>query len=118
MGLFAWLFRKAAAPAPPRGKRYDYPTGNVELALRVQGGEDLMAVLADVKRRWTPGNEHLWDDKTGFFHDLRRDQTRLTDVKTIGAYWALLADVVPPERLTRFVSHLVGVLSDLRRVVL
>jgi hypothetical protein len=51
-------------------------------------------------------NQHLWDDTTGFFHDLRRDQTRLTEVKTIGAYWALLADVVPPERLARFVSHL------------
>jgi hypothetical protein len=51
-------------------------------------------------------NQHLWDETTGFFHDLRRDQTRLTEVKTIGAYWALLADVVPPERLDRFVSHL------------
>jgi glycogen debranching enzyme len=48
----------------------------------------------------------LWDESTGFFHDLRRDQSRLTEVKTIGAYWALLADVVPPERLARFVAHL------------
>jgi hypothetical protein len=51
-------------------------------------------------------NQQLWDENTGFYHDLRRDQTRLTEVKTIGAYWALLADVVPPERLRRFVSHL------------
>ncbi len=51
-------------------------------------------------------NQHLWDDSTGFFHDLRRDQSRLTEVKTIGAYWALLADVVPADRLARFVSHL------------
>jgi Trehalase len=51
-------------------------------------------------------NQHLWDESTGFFHDLRRDQSRLTEVKTIGAYWALLADVVPEERLQRFVAHL------------
>ncbi|MGC4094949.1 MAG: trehalase family glycosidase [Polyangiaceae bacterium] len=51
-------------------------------------------------------NQYLWDERTGFYHDLERDQSRITSVKTIGAYWALLADVVPPERLERFVSHL------------
>ena len=51
-------------------------------------------------------NQYLWDEKTGFYHDLERDQARLTSVKTIGAYWALLADVVPAERLDRFVQHL------------
>lgn len=29
-----------------------------------------------------------------------------TEVKTIGAYWTLLAGVVPQERLERFVAHL------------
>ncbi|MBM3981131.1 MAG: hypothetical protein FJ304_12750 [Planctomycetes bacterium] len=61
MGLFDWLFRKPTAPASGQ-KRYDYPTGNVELAMRVERGEHLMAVLADIKPRWTPGNEHLWDE--------------------------------------------------------
>ena len=51
-------------------------------------------------------NEYLWDESSGFYHDLRRDQTRLTEVKTIGAFWALLADAVPAERLPRFVEHL------------
>jgi hypothetical protein len=51
-------------------------------------------------------NQHLWDEGTSFYHDLRRDQSRLTEVKTIGAYWALLAHAVPSERLERFVSHL------------
>ena len=62
MGLFSWLFRKPAAPSPMGGKRYEYPTGNVELAMRVERGEFLMAVIADIKPRWTPGNEHLWDE--------------------------------------------------------
>jgi hypothetical protein len=51
-------------------------------------------------------NQHLWDDGTGFYHDLRRDQSRATELKTIGAYWALLARAVPQDRLDRFVAHL------------
>ena len=56
-------------------------------------------------------NQNLWDEKTGFYHDLARDQSRITSVKTIGAYWALLADAVPPERLERFVEHLKSTLE-------
>ena len=62
MGLFTWLFRKSTPPAPSGQKRYEYPTGNVELAMRVERGEFLMAVMADIKPRWTPGNEYLWDE--------------------------------------------------------
>jgi hypothetical protein len=62
MGLFRWLFGKPTPPAPAGWKRYEYPTGNVELAIRVERGEFLMAVMADIRSRWTPGNEHLWDD--------------------------------------------------------
>jgi hypothetical protein len=62
MGFFDWLFRKPTLPALPGQKRYEYPTGNVELAMRVERGEYLMAVMADIKPRWAPGNEHLWDE--------------------------------------------------------
>jgi hypothetical protein len=62
MGFFDWLFRKPGRPAAPAPKRYAYPTGNVELATRVGRGEFLMAVIADIKPRWTPGNEYLWDE--------------------------------------------------------
>src|SRR5215510_9019754 len=62
MGLFNWLSRKPAPTDPVGGRRYEYPTGNVELAMRVERGEFLMAVMADIQPRWTPGNEHLWDE--------------------------------------------------------
>jgi hypothetical protein len=62
MGLFDWLFRKRTRPAPSGQKRYEYPTGTVELAMRVERGEFLMAVMADITPRWTPGNEYLWDE--------------------------------------------------------
>ena len=62
MALFRWLFRKPAALSPAGGRRYEYATGNAELAIRVERGEFLVAVMADIKPRWTPGNEHLWDE--------------------------------------------------------
>jgi hypothetical protein len=64
MGLFNWLFRKPAPPGPTSTglKRYEYPTGNVELAIRVESGEFIKKVMADIHPRWTPGNEYLWDE--------------------------------------------------------
>ena len=62
------------------------------------------AAEADTLAAWI--NRHLWSDATGFYHDRRRDGSLLTEVKTIGAYWALLAGLVPPERLPRFLAHL------------
>jgi hypothetical protein len=50
-------------------------------------------------------NDRLWNEASAFYHDLRPDGT-LSDLKTVGAYWALLAGVVPQDRVGRFVSHL------------
>ncbi len=51
-------------------------------------------------------NDNLWDEETSFYHDLRRDGTRIANVKTIGAYWALVAGAVPEPRIGRFLAHL------------
>jgi hypothetical protein len=50
-------------------------------------------------------NERLWNEETAFYHDELADGT-LSEVKTIGAYWALLAGALPRERISRFVGHL------------
>jgi hypothetical protein len=50
-------------------------------------------------------NARMWDEATAFYYDVRRDGRR-ADVKSIGAYWALLAEVVPADRLERFIAHL------------
>lgn len=50
-------------------------------------------------------NDKLWDKETAFYYDLWKDGRR-NGVKSIGAYWALLAGVVPGERLDAFVAHL------------
>lgn len=50
-------------------------------------------------------NERLWSEEEGFYFDRYRDGT-LNGVKSIGAYWALLADAAAPDRVERLVAHL------------
>ncbi len=50
-------------------------------------------------------NEKMWDSELNIYVDRFRDGS-LSDVKSIGTYWALLADVVPPSRLAGFLAHL------------
>ena len=50
-------------------------------------------------------NETLWDDDDAFYYDCYKSG-KLNGVKTVGAYWALIADLIPEERLARFVQHL------------
>lgn len=78
----------------------------VRIAAEIGREADAAEFAAEAEQLTAWINEHLWDEETGFYHDLRRDGSRIRSVKTIGAYWALLADVVPTDRLTRFLSHL------------
>ncbi len=50
-------------------------------------------------------NDTLWDEKTGYYYDMWRNG-ELSGVKTIGAYWALIADIVPENRIKPFIAHL------------
>ena len=50
-------------------------------------------------------NEKLWDEDTAFYYDLWKNG-EFNNVKHIGAYWALLAEAVPQDRLDRFLAHL------------
>jgi glycogen debranching enzyme len=49
--------------------------------------------------------EQLWDDKSGFLYDLHADGN-LGTLKSIGAFWALHADVLEKPQLDKFVNHL------------
>jgi hypothetical protein len=49
--------------------------------------------------------QHMWDDRTAFFYDRFADGG-LSTVKTIGAYWALIAGAVPADKLEPFIAHL------------
>lgn len=50
-------------------------------------------------------NRNLWDHDSAFYYDLWKSG-ELNHVKTIGSYWALLADIVPEDQKDRFISHL------------
>ncbi len=50
-------------------------------------------------------NEQMWDSRRGFYCDRLRDGA-LSDVPSIAAFWTLLADVVPPDRLDALLAHL------------
>lgn len=49
--------------------------------------------------------EELWDNTSGFLYDQYRDGS-LSKTKGIGAYWALMTDVLDREQLDRLVAHL------------
>lgn len=54
-------------------------------------------------------NKKLWSERDAFYYDLWKDEFDndvLSGVKSVGAYWALLAGVVPPEQIERFIAHL------------
>jgi len=50
-------------------------------------------------------NERLWNEESAFYHDELADGT-LSGVRTVGAFWAFLAGLVPQERVARLVGHL------------
>jgi hypothetical protein len=62
-------------------------------------------VREEIERLSRFANAQLWDETAAFYFD-RWNDGRLSGVKTIAAYWALIADVVPSGRLDRFVAHL------------
>ncbi|MBQ7670364.1 MAG: glycoside hydrolase [Clostridia bacterium] len=68
--------------------------------------DDAKDVVAEAKYLSDYVNRNMWDEKTGFYYDLRREG--LSGVKTLASYWALVAGIVPEERVERFVSHLLN----------
>lgn len=77
----------------------------LRMATELGQEEDIGDIRDEVAFLETFINEKMWDDDTGFYYDILRDGSR-SRVMTVGAYWALLANAVPPERLDRFVAHL------------
>ncbi|MGH3144920.1 MAG: MGH1-like glycoside hydrolase domain-containing protein [Rubrobacter sp.] len=72
----------------------------------VLGRQEVVADLHEERERLTRAvNERLWSEETAFYHD-ELPEGSLSDVMTVGAYWALLTDAVPPERVAPFVGHL------------
>lgn len=50
-------------------------------------------------------NDVMWDPEEHFYFDRYRDGS-LHRIKTVGSYWALMAEAVPEARIGAFVTHL------------
>ena len=50
-------------------------------------------------------NSMMWDNETGFYHDLDKDENRLP-LKTIAGFWPLLAEIPNADKADALISHL------------
>ena len=50
-------------------------------------------------------SQMMWDDATGFYYDLDRKGRRLP-VRSVGAYWTLLADIPNEDKSERLIAYL------------
>ncbi len=77
----------------------------LKMAAVLGRSEEIADIQSDVDRLTAVVNKTMWDPRTAYYYD-RFQNGDLNGVKSIGAYWALLADTVPSRRLPRFVKHL------------
>ena len=77
----------------------------IKMAKKLHREKDVEALEKEVNSLTDFVNSRMWNDKISFYTDLFEDN-RLSSTMTIGSYWSLLADVVPPARLERYLSHL------------
>lgn len=76
-----------------------------KMATELGRTEALPELDAEAERLCEQINSLLWSQRDAFYYDLWRDG-RQNGVKSVGSYWGLLADAVPPERKDAFVAHL------------
>ena len=77
----------------------------IRMATELGHEEDISVLQTEIDHLTNVVNNRLWSETDAFYYDEWRDG-RLNGVKSVAAYWALLAEIVPPERLERFVAHL------------
>lgn len=96
-GFMSWI--DATAQAVLAGKML------VRMA-RVLGREpDVKDVASEMKALTGYINSRMWRNDIKFYSDRFRDG-KVSDVKSVAAYWTLLAGVVPQKRLGAFIAHL------------
>jgi hypothetical protein len=79
----------------------DEGDGTKALAVRGEG----LRLLGEAEDLALRIREAMWDPATGFFYDLRPDGTR-SGVRTVAAFWSLLAGVATQEQAERLAAAL------------
>lgn len=115
VGLYRVPLAATGMPSAAREQAY-YPIDfNCQQALSVLYLSSLGDILNDkeisyqYKRRYfmlkTRINSLMWDQETNFYYDLDKNQQRLP-VKTLAAYWSILAEIVSQENLESMIAYL------------
>ena len=81
--------------------------GNVliNIGKKINREDDIKDIETEVVFLTEYVNTKMYDTTSDFYYDRMRDG-KLTQVKSIAAYWSLLAGVVPQDKLKNFVKHL------------
>ncbi|MBB5637801.1 hypothetical protein HDF26_000870 [Pedobacter cryoconitis] len=77
----------------------------IAMAKKLNRQDEVKDVIAEVELLTNYVQNKMWSDQDNFFYDRYRDG-KLSDVKSIASYWALLAEVVPKDKLLGFIGHL------------
>ena len=77
----------------------------IEIGRIIGREKDCEILCGEVKNLTALINEKLWNDDEAFYYDLYKNGEH-NHVMTVGAYWALLADILPEDKIGRFVAHL------------
>lgn len=67
--------------------------------------DDIDDIIEEQQRLSLWVNENLWDNTTKYYYDLWNNN-ELNMIKSVGAYWSLLAKAVPQDRKDDFIKHL------------
>lgn len=71
----------------------------------IERWQEIEEIIDEVEDLTQFVNKKMWDSNSNFYFDLYRDD-RLNSCMNIGAYWALIADIVPKEKIDAFIQHL------------
>ncbi len=77
----------------------------IKMAVELDRENDVKNLQEEVQNLTKFVNEKMWNEKLNFYTDVFKDGS-LSNVQSIGSYWALLADVVPENRVNQFISPL------------
>lgn len=114
-GLYAVPHQASGMFNSPRDGTY-YPVDfNTAMAINSLNMSSLGDILNDkelsfqYKRNYfslkTRINNLMWDNATGFYHDLNKEENRLPQ-KTIAGFWPLLAEIPNADKADALIDHL------------
>lgn len=77
----------------------------LQMGFYLERWQEIETFEDDIKHLTEYINKNMWSEKDGFLYDQYADNS-LSTTQGVYAYWALLTDVLPKDRMDRLVAHL------------